>query len=256
MISGIRQAGRKSEPDAQAIASSQRKRYWNAIKSNAEDDIACRRQPPIYCIDDSFYLYKLPSEKVRLDGDNVTASLLESRPHILRQLDGMTDREYEAGVCVAMRLIGAKDVHLTPAGNEGGVDFYALLEGETHSHLFGKGFHCFRIVGQAKQYSDRESITRFNSFITVLHNIRHLDDSVTKHMPDWFRRGKGPIIGLYIAHSGFQAGASSTAAKHGILLADSVDIGEMCALSNLLNPTGDPAGRSRHFYDMVRGELA
>ena len=74
-------------------------------------------------------------------------------------------------------------------------------------------------------------------------------------MPNWFRGGKGPIIGLYVAHSGFQSGVSNAAAAHSILLADSVDLGEMIALSSHLSPAASPVDRSQLFSDMVGQEL-
>ena len=154
-----------------------------------------------------------------------------------------------------MQIIGASAVHLTPIGNEGGVDFYALIECDTGTHLFGSSASGFRVVGQAKKYEQRQSITNFNSFLKVLDNVRHLHSSVVRCMPEWFRRGNGPILGLYVAHRGYQSGVPPVAAAHGVVLADSIDLGEMCALSNSLDASAAPDRRAHIFRSYVDQQL-
>jgi hypothetical protein len=252
LLSCLSTVGNKDITTAQAIVTRRGRHFWDALKLNSEADLQRNRHAPIYCVDDLLYHYHLPADKVRLDGSGDKARLLEARPHILKGLDQINDREYEAAACEIMALIGAIEVHLTPDGNEGGVDFYALIDGDTGSHLFGKSSRGFRIVGQTKKYEQRESITHFNSFLKVLDNVRHLHGSVAKCMPDWFRRKSGPIVGLYIAHSGYQSGVFSAAAEHGVVLADSIDLAEMCALSTKLDPSALPNRRAELFLEQAR----
>ena len=52
--------------------------------------------------------------------DAQRAAKLRHRPAILSMIDALTDREFEALACVALRLVGATETALTPRGNEGG----------------------------------------------------------------------------------------------------------------------------------------
>lgn len=235
-----------------AIISRQGREIWNKFKQQQELDIGRNRNPPLCCVDDLLYSCHLPSQsRFHAVTQQDSLNLLKARPLIIKLLDEFNSRQYEGAICVALLLAGAKKVHLTPEGNEGGVDFFALIEGATGTHLFGKSTQAVRVVGQTKKYENRETITRFNCFPTILNNVQHLTGRVVEVMPSWFRVERGPIIGLYLAHSGFQSGVIDAAARHGIVLADAVDIAEMCCMSNALNTWLPPAERALLYREMV-----
>lgn len=252
----IAEVDRYDDQRINALITRQGRAIWNKFKQQQEEDLRRNRNPPLCCVDDILYACHLPSQGslgVPINIDRFT--LLKARPLIIKLLDEFSSRQYEGAMCMAMLLAGAKKVYLTPDGNEGGVDFFALLEGTTGTHLFGKSTQAIRVVGQTKKYEKRETITRFNCFPTVLNNVQHLVGRVAEVMPSWFRVERGPIVGIYVAHSGFQSGVVDVAARHGIVLADSVDIGEMCCMSNILDPMLEPLERTLLFRDMVNDYL-
>lgn len=160
------------------------------------------------------------------------AARLRHRPAMLNMIDALTPREYEALACVSMDLIGATKTLLTPSGTEGGVDFFALIPSLGRCHLFSGNSHPIRIIGQSKKYANALQPDKFKEFLTTIDEVKHGGEPKTeKVVPTWFRAVPGPIIGLMIAHSGFQEGAKTRARKHGVIIADSLDLAEMTALS-------------------------
>ena len=150
-------------------------------------------------------------------------------------IDTLNDREYEALACVSLRLVGASETFLTPPGNEGGVDFFALLPSPGRCHLFSGGHHPLRIVGQSKKYTSAMEAGEFKEFLTTMEEVKHGGQRKTENIvPVWFRAVYGPIIGLVIAHSGFQSGATTRARQHGVLTAESLDMAEIVALSKAI----------------------
>jgi hypothetical protein len=240
---------------AQSAASANAKRYWNAIKKRSHEDTDLGRNPCLHCLNDTLFQYQGPVARLAALGRNKESTLLAARPIALTHLDGCNPREYEAAACVTLRLIGARETHLTPGGNEGGVDFYALLECDTHTHLFGNVHRALRIVGQSKKYASRESVTHFNAFVKALENVRHRHSTVQDHIPAWFGRGTGPVFGLFVAHQGLQSGAVDIAREHGIVLANSVDLSEMAAGSQTLSPTDPPAKRAADYLQLIKDEV-
>lgn len=160
------------------------------------------------------------------------AAKLRHRPAMLSMIDALSDREFEVLACVSLRLAGATETVLTPPGNEGGVDFFALIPSPAQCHLFSGGSHPLRIIGQSKKYSSAVQVGRFKEFLKTIDEVKHGGEPKTEAViPPWFHAVRGPIIGLMIAHSGFQAGAETRARKHGVIVADSLDLAEMVALS-------------------------
>lgn len=224
----------KDSAAAGAIATKLSKRYWNAAKKRADNDVLHGRHPVFSFLDDDSLIAKWHPATLSSQGQHVAAQALRARPAILNVIDELSDREYEAMACVTISLAGANEFHLTPQGNEGGIDFFAILECETRTHLFGYTPRALRIVGQCKKYEYRDSVTRFNSFLKALENVRHIHKTVQHHIPNWFRRGYGPLIGWYIAHNGLQSGAMDAAKDHGVIISDSVDIAQSVTETNRL----------------------
>jgi len=240
---------------ADAIATRHSRKYWNAAKKRADNDRAHGRYPVFSFIDDKLLIAKWHPTTLTSRGQHAAAQALRVRPAILNTIDGLSDRQYEALACVAIKLAGAAAFHLTPPTNEGGIDFFAVLECSTHTHLFGHNPRALRIVGQTKKYEDRDSITRFNSFLKALENVRHTHKTVLHHIPVWFRRGYGPIIGWYVAHKGLQSGAKEAARDHGVVVSDSVDIAQAVAESGKLGDTRNVNGMTTELTHRIENAL-
>ena len=159
------------------------------------------------------------------------ATRAKSRSLVLKKIDELTDREYEALACYALRAIGARDVLLTPPGNEGGIDFYASIPFVRNSHIFTGGSRCIRIVGQSKMFGKPVGVSHVKEFLSTLNDVRHLNPDIATQIPPWFRAANGPIIGLMFGHHGFQSGGVAKSQQHGVVLGDSLDIAELLALS-------------------------
>jgi hypothetical protein len=251
LITASRQALRKSQMEAEIFATVEKQAYWRVVLTRFDYDKRMGRHPVFVPEDTNLLTVRWQPYILHRNGDTKNGNLLRTRPYILRSLDGMSDRDYERSVCAVLEFIGTTHVHLTPHGNEGGVDFYALLNCDVRTHIFGQAERGLRLVGQVKKYGHRETITNFNSFITTLSNVRHFHEKVKSQMPGWFIRGTGPIIGWYICHMGFQSGVIDTARQQGIILSDSLDLSQMTALSETLNPTLAPQDRSVLFAKKV-----
>lgn len=244
--------------EANGFADANLKRYWNWLLQEIDDH---KRRGLIAFFDplaSNTYAFScacqalLTSERSE---EQALGRLALSRPHLLRRIDSLTDREYEALACVACKAIDAKHYLLTPPGNEGGIDFIATLSINTRSHVFSAAGSEIRLVGQCKKYSDPVSIDRLEQFLHTMQNVRHRSDRVRNHIPSWFDEAKGPIVGWIISHSGFQTGTADEAKKHGIVLSDSLDIAELLGLSVNFLSNAQPVDRSQHLLDECRALL-
>ena len=131
-------------------------------------------------------------------------------------------------------MVGATRTYLTQPGNEGGVDFFALIPAPGRCHLFSGTSGPLRIVGQSKRYDSPVEVGRVRDFITTLENVKKRQPSVESHVPNWFRTARGAIVGWIIAHRGLQSGALQMAVDHGIVVADSLDMAEIVTLSRVV----------------------
>jgi hypothetical protein len=230
---GARKVLNKGTMEAEGYAEANFKPFWNYVL-NAQDDDERRGIRRVLTIADSAartleWYAPHPGYNPKQLRD---LARLRDRPAFLRMIDSLTAREYEALACVAMKLVGAAEVELTPAGTEGGIDFFALLSPPAHCHLFSGGTNPVRIIGQSKRYTGPVAVDRFKEFLTTIAEVKHGGEPKTERVvPTWFRTVRGPIIGCMIAHCGFQSGSMSRARNHGIITADSLDLAEMLTLS-------------------------
>lgn len=121
-----------SSAEADAFVDANATRYWNDLCKVSE----ALGDRGIQCLID---VIDNPSRRFRTTDCGLRASAtkrdracglrLPTRASILRMIDGLNDRQYEALACVASKAIGASRTHLTPPGNEGGIDFLALIPG-------------------------------------------------------------------------------------------------------------------------------
>lgn len=239
----------KTRITADAFADSNLKRYWNWLLEEMDRQTRRGLVPYFSLPAPGVLALKCACHSMLTSSDakeNALGRLGLARPQLLRQIDNLTDREYEALACVAANSIGGLHVSLTPSGNEGGIDFLATLSIQTPTHVFSGPGSEVRLVGQCKKYSSPVAVDRLDQFLQTMQNVRHRDSRVRQHIPAWFDDAKGPIVGWVVSHSGFQSGAADEAKKHGIVLSDSLDVAELLSLSNNFDANGSPADRSAH----------
>ena len=163
---------------------------------------------------------------------------LALRGAILSTLERLNWREYEALGCLVMRLARAARIKLTEPGNDGGVDWFALVPCKHKCHLLPSPSRHLRIVGQSKKYNHSLNEERVRSFFHILNDLRTMSGSIKDHVPSWFWSSEGPIVGMMVAHSGFDSGAIAHCRREGVIAADSWDIAETLSLmlpSDLVN---------------------
>lgn len=236
----------KSRLDADAFADKNLKKYWNWLKKELDDHTA-RGLTPFFTQTSGAYALLSSSHALAASSEpdkKLRGALAMSRPFVLRQIDALTEREFEALACVSCAAIGSGRISLTPRGNEGGIDFFATLSINTKTHILSATGTELRIVGQCKKYESPVAVDKFEQFLTTMNNVRHRSERVRRHIPAWFEQSRGPIIGWIMAHSGFQTGASDEAKNHGIVLSDTLDLTELICLSDSFHSALPPADRA------------
>jgi hypothetical protein len=156
---------------------------------------------------------------------------LRLRSVIADWLHGLDDTSYELAAGVLMQSLGASRIHVTPHGNDFGIDFLAIVPAHCSNELFVSGSKGVRIVGQSKKYNSavaREKIQAFNSIMSSIRDNKH---ELIAVIPGWFRGSSSPLLSCYVAHSGFQSGSSTMAGQHGHVMLDSLQMAEILARS-------------------------
>ncbi|MBP6894411.1 MAG: restriction endonuclease [Pseudacidovorax sp.] len=249
---------RKARSDADAFADVNLRKYWNWLAREIDEHIARGLTPFFLQATGGVFAISSACHTLAASGnaqDRSRGTLAMSRPQVLRQIDALTDREYEALACVSCTAIGSTQTLLTPPGNEGGIDFFATLSMHTKTHVFSAVGAEVRIVGQCKKYGSPVAVDKLEQFITTMQNVRHRSDRVRRHIPAWFEQSRGPIIGWVMAHSGFQTGAADEAKNHGIILSDTLDLAELICLSTGFHAALPPADRATKLVDECRNWL-
>jgi hypothetical protein len=248
----------KSSIDAQAFAQANIKKYWNWFIEALDNQRARGIKPYFTVPGGGTYAFSHTAHELQFSkdaNDQEIGRLALARPHVLRQLDALSDRQYEAMACVACEVIGARFQVLTPPGNEGGIDFLATITIKDSCHIFSAVGAELRIVGQCKKYQTPVAVDRVEQFLQTMSNVRHRTDRVRKHLPVWFEEAGGPIIGWIIGHSGFQTGAADEAKKHGVVLSDSIDMTELFSLAPKFHQFDTPLVRAQYLHDSCQALL-
>jgi hypothetical protein len=258
LVAGIEATLRCDRMVAEMFALGNLRKYWNYLLAKIDTDQSRGINSLLTVADEVMHRLRwMPVDMIRSGerGERRRGSLLWGRRHMLRQIDSMSHREYEALGCVILELGGASRFRLTPAGNEGGVDFFALVPVPAQCHLFEARRSPLRVVGQSKRYETPVSVGHVRDFITTLDNVRKGQRSVEPHVPAWFRAARGPVLGFMCGHRGFQSGAESIAQDHGIVTADSLDLAEAACLARRLPESANVAERASSLVKMVRDVL-
>jgi hypothetical protein len=226
---------RKPIQDAHAFVIRNSNLYWSRLDERLREDRASGRSPLFEVFDhNSKRVIWPPARHSITHPHRKSYRRLISRPTYLRAIDNLSHREYEALPCMALKMAGCRHWHLTPPGNEWGVDFFASFLNPSVFPIFD-GFRApIRIVGQCKKYENRLSVKEVRDFSRTLEALRNRKPEIEKHVPNWFRLISGPIIPWLICHSAAQSGALSLAKDEGIVVSDSIDMAEcLCFLKKL-----------------------
>ena len=241
---------------AEDYAERNQKRIWNLIVKRIDEEKDKGLNSVFKIIDSSRKrLLWYPFIK---EGDSSDVKKLKSRlayrGKILDHLDSddnISFRDYEALGCVVSILAGALRWHLTPQGNELGIDFISVLPAFGKGHLFPNSQKKIKIVGQSKKWTSKVPWDKIDSLANRLDDIRRRSQRVLEKLPPWFLSEKGTLVGLMLAHSGVQAGGHDFANDHGIIIADSRDLAEILVLSKHWNVAEKTTGP----IDLLQGNI-
>lgn len=234
--------------EAEAFAQANLRKYWNWLGQEI-DNHKWRGLVPFFSpVGAGVHAITSPCHSMATSADpdeRLRGEFARSRPLMLRNVDTLTHRQYEALACVACSAIGSARTFLTPPGNEGGIDFFATLSLQTSTHVLSASGTEFRIIGQCKKYASPVAVDKMEQFITTIQNVRHRSPRVVAHIPAWFDDSRGPIIGWMMSHTGFQSGTADEAKNHGIVLSDTLDIVELLSLSPRFHSSLAPSDRAK-----------
>ncbi len=225
----------KHPQDSHAFVSRNSNSYWMKLDNKLKQDRDSGRSPLFEIISyNSKHVVWPPARHSVAHPQKRFYRLLFSRPTHLRAIDSLTDREYEALACAALKMAGSQHWHLTPRGNEWGVDFFASFMNPSVFPIFDRFRAPIRIVGQCKKYQTRVTLKEVKEFSRTLQALRDRRPELEKHVPNWFRAINGPIVPWMICHNAAQSGALALAKDEGIIVSDSVDMAEcLCFLKTL-----------------------
>jgi|GEM_PF-870090 len=226
----------KSDDRLEKFVDANTNRYWNYLKGKISEDKKRGLKPLITIVDNGSKKFKWYFGQSVSELDPKKFLLLKDRNEILKEIDLLSSREYEALGVLTSQLLGADKYLLTPPGNEAGIDFISCIPFSEASHfLFGIN-DPIRVIGQCKKYASPAQVNTLKEFNQTLFDIYHLTEKVLKVLPPWFKTYKGIIIGWVIGHNGFQTGAIDRAKNFGIIISDSRDISEIISGSRNFYP--------------------
>jgi len=253
LLRSCQEALGKSVEQSERYVFANRTRIWNALKKKRELDIQAGRRS-IFEVTDGVGMKAVWNGQVKSVNkkDSRAEALWRARPNILKEIDSLNDRDYEALGCLVSELSGADKVILTPPGNEGGIDFICRLNMPSKNHIFGGITSPIRIIGQCKKYKSRVGVDKIREFAKTMDDVRHNSRHLENIVPHWFYGGKGPIIGWMIGHSGFQSGSITISNNQGILLSDSLDLSEVIASSRIFHENLKPDKRAKELSESLR----
>ncbi|MGV9102891.1 MAG: hypothetical protein ACOC3C_02090 [Candidatus Thorarchaeota archaeon] len=237
----------KAPMDAHAFVHRNANMYWTKVVERMQEEARLGRTPLFDIVDRSSRRIAWPPARYSLGHKNKRVfRRLFNRPEALQAIDALTDRQYETFPCLLVEVAGRNLHHLTPHGDEWGVDFFATVRNPSQLSVFDGYRVPIRIVGQCKKYNSPLQVGAVKEFSRTLDGLRNRKRELEKHVPAWFRASSGPIFPWIICHSGFQSGARSLAQDEGMVASDSVDLAEcFCLLRQRRSAVG--TGKKRDF---------
>jgi hypothetical protein len=195
---------------------------------------------------------------IHSDFDRRLKQKIERRAAAISWINDLnSDRNFEYMGGLLMKKLGASQVHVTPKGNEFGIDFLAIAPAFSRSNIFLSAERGVRVVGQAKYYSSAVSREKIQAFNDVMNSIRNNKAELTSVLPAWFRSSPAPLIGCFLAHSGYQSGARTSAEQNGYLLFDTRSAGEVLTCVGKMDHIRSENEVSKHLWNelkTIRGE--
>jgi hypothetical protein len=211
--------------DAERTASSRKRRLWTEF-AKADDELAKRGCGRIFeRVDDRSLIFRTPGLPSDVKG-STKRFLYEDRHVVIRWLDNLGDRKFEFLGAALTWFLGARRFKVTTGGNDGGVDFYALLPSWGNTSVIHSPHKYIRIVGQSKYYAGPVGVDAAKLLIKTVEDIRSYTVEMAPRIPTWFVECRGPVVGMIVAPNGFQSGAITKSNFNGIMLADNIDVAE------------------------------
>jgi len=139
-------------------------------------------------------------------------------------------REFELLAKFILEYNGLKNITITQAVNDQGLDFYGYFK-PTYSTLSPRFLSDInlRIVGQVKHSAKNNKVnpSKISSFGTEINRLRKkLPPNYFKELPDFFFDSPLPIVGIFIANSLYLPKAESFSKDYGIIVWNGNQISE------------------------------
>ena len=220
----------KSEYEANRYCSN----LWHLFKNFNQSFVSKGIYPYYEITDDTLFKYRLFHSEQLTDTKKsiILKNKLKRRFEIKKFIDELSWREYESVGCYISQLCGANNnyIHLTPSGNERGIDFLSIIPAYGKFHLFPNHYKRIKLIGQSKKWDSSTPRERVSLMNDSIENIRRKNSDVLELIPDWFLTENGSYQGIIFSHSGYQSGALDLAREYGIITADSFDLTEIISL--------------------------
>jgi hypothetical protein len=215
---------------AEKNAATRKARLWTEF-SKADEELRKRGCLRIFeIVDRQSYVFRTPclSDDVFTHARRFT---YEDRHRVVAWIDTLTHRKFEYLGAALAWFLGAEKAAVTSGGNDGGVDFYALMPSWGASGIVHSPQKYLKVVGQSKYYDGTVGVDTAKLLIKTVEDIRSYTVEMAPRLPDWFAESRGPVVGLIVSPFGFQAGAVTKAHWNGVMLADGIDVAEAITAS-------------------------
>lgn len=143
--------------------------------------------------------------------------------HARALLDQVTDDQFEALGALLIDVYGAGDDEpsssfRTRPGNDGGFDFGGVWQSGETCRIISE-FDC-RIAGQAKNWTSPVPRSQLDSFFSRLQELRRGYIQPPGFSMAWLARQDRPVLGIFLARSGFQSSCVKAARANWTVLID------------------------------------